>query len=96
MAAELGESPDVVSRQSELLSHPISQLCALLKERPPRVVVTCARGSSAYAASFGKHLIERHLGIPGRCRRAKHNDGLPTKLATRTPVLRRNFPIGPQ
>ena len=64
MAAELGESPDVVSRQSELLSHPISQLCALLKERPPRVVVTCARGSSAYAASFGKHLIERHLGIP--------------------------------
>jgi glucosamine--fructose-6-phosphate aminotransferase (isomerizing) len=27
-------------------------------------VVTCARGSSAYAASFGKHLIERHLGIP--------------------------------
>jgi glucosamine--fructose-6-phosphate aminotransferase (isomerizing) len=26
--------------------------------------MTCARGSSAYAASFGKHLIERHLGIP--------------------------------
>lgn len=64
MAAELGESPDVVSRQSELLGRPISQLCTLLKECPPRVVVTCARGSSAYAASFGKHLIERHLGIP--------------------------------
>jgi len=28
------------------------------------VVVTCARGSSAHAATFGKHLIERHLGIP--------------------------------
>lgn len=64
MAVELGESPDVVSRQSELLGRPINQLCALLKGRPPRVVVTCARGSSAYAASFGKHLIERHLGIP--------------------------------
>jgi glucosamine--fructose-6-phosphate aminotransferase (isomerizing) len=64
MATELGESPDVVSRQSELLGRPISQLCASLKECPPRVVVTCARGSSAYAASFGKHLIERHLGIP--------------------------------
>jgi glutamine---fructose-6-phosphate transaminase (isomerizing) len=25
--------------------------------------VTCARGSSAHAATFGKHLIERHLGI---------------------------------
>jgi len=64
MAVELGESPDVVSRQSEVLGYPISQLCALLREHPPRVVVTCARGSSAYAASFGKHLIERHLGIP--------------------------------
>ena len=64
MAVELGESPDVVSQQSELLGRPINQLCALLKGRPPRVVVTCARGSSAYAASFGKHLIERHLGIP--------------------------------
>ena len=28
------------------------------------MVVTCARGSSAHAATFGKHLIERHLGIP--------------------------------
>ena len=64
MAAELRESPEIVSRQSELLGGPISRLCASLKERPPRVVVTCARGISAYAASFGKHLIERHLGIP--------------------------------
>jgi glucosamine--fructose-6-phosphate aminotransferase (isomerizing) len=64
MATELRESPDVVSRQSELLSHPLDQLCASLKAKPPRVVVTCARGSSAYAASFGKHLIERYLGIP--------------------------------
>ena len=26
--------------------------------------MTCARGSSAHAATFVKHLIERHLGIP--------------------------------
>ena len=26
--------------------------------------MTCARCSSAHAATFGKHLIERHLGIP--------------------------------
>jgi glutamine---fructose-6-phosphate transaminase (isomerizing) len=64
MAAELRESPAVVSRQSGLLSRPLSQLCALLKKKPPRVVVTCARGSSAYAATFGKYLIERYLGIP--------------------------------
>ena len=34
------------------------------KRRPPQVVVTCARGSSAHAATFGKHLIERYIGIP--------------------------------
>src|SRR5215467_1935048 len=64
MATELRESPDVVARQLELLDRPIRQLCALLKEKTPRVVMTCARGSSAHAATFGKHLIERHLGIP--------------------------------
>src|SRR5262245_9676409 len=64
MLAELRESPNVVSRQSDLLNQPLNQLCTSLRARPPRVVVTCARGSSAYAASFGKHLIERHLGIP--------------------------------
>src|SRR4030095_3838068 len=60
----MGDAPVVVSRQSELLGRPIGRRCASLKELPPRVVVTCARGSSAFAASFGKHLIERHLGIP--------------------------------
>jgi glucosamine--fructose-6-phosphate aminotransferase (isomerizing) len=35
-----------------------------LQRRPPQVVVTCARGSSAHAAAFGKHLIERYAGIP--------------------------------
>ena len=37
---------------------------ARLRARPPQVVVTCARGSSAHAAAFGKHLIERYVGIP--------------------------------
>lgn len=64
MAAELRESPDVVSRQSDVLSGPVDSLCSSLKRIQPRVVVTCARGSSAYAATFGKHLIERYLGIP--------------------------------
>jgi glutamine---fructose-6-phosphate transaminase (isomerizing) len=64
MATEWRDSPNVVSHQAELLSRPLNQLCASLKATPPRVVVTCARGSSAYAASFGKHLIERYLGIP--------------------------------
>jgi glutamine---fructose-6-phosphate transaminase (isomerizing) len=64
MAAELREVPDVVRRQSETLTRPLAELATLLTKAPPRVVVTCARGSSANAASFGKYLIERHLGIP--------------------------------
>src|SRR5947208_15507085 len=64
MAAEFREAPDIVRQQAEELTQPIAQLVAILRARTPQVVVTCARGSSAHAATFGKHLIERYLGIP--------------------------------
>ena len=63
MATEFREAPVVVRRQAEALAAPLAELAARLKRRPPDVVVTCARGSSAHAATFGKHLFERHLGI---------------------------------
>jgi glutamine---fructose-6-phosphate transaminase (isomerizing) len=62
-AAELREAPAAVRRQADGLAAPIAELVARLTRRPPAVVVTCARGSSAHAATFAKHLIERHLGI---------------------------------
>jgi glutamine---fructose-6-phosphate transaminase (isomerizing) len=64
MAAELREAPAAVRRQAQALSAPLAELAARLARRTPDVVVTCARGSSAHAATFAKHLIERHLGIP--------------------------------
>src|SRR5438067_363528 len=64
MSQELREAPLAVSVQAQALAAPLRQLVARLKSRPPQLVVTCARGSSAHAATFGKHLIERHLGIP--------------------------------
>lgn len=64
MAAEIREAPEAVERQEAGLRAPLDELVERLRRRPPRVVVTCARGSSAHAATFGKHLIERHLGIP--------------------------------
>jgi glucosamine--fructose-6-phosphate aminotransferase (isomerizing) len=64
MAVELREAPDVVQRQAHALAKPIAELLDRLARQPPAVVVTCARGSSAHAATFGKHLIERHLGVP--------------------------------
>jgi len=64
MVVELRESPDAVRRQAQGLAGAVAELVARLKRKPPHFVVTCARGSSAHAATFGKHLFERHLGIP--------------------------------
>ena len=64
LAEELHEAPASVSGQAQRLAAPLRELAARLKARPPQLVVTCARGSSAHAATFGKHLIERRFGIP--------------------------------
>jgi glucosamine--fructose-6-phosphate aminotransferase (isomerizing) len=64
MAEELREAPDAVRRQQQALAAPLGDLVARLRSRPPQFAVTCARGSSAHAATFAKHLIELHLGIP--------------------------------
>lgn len=64
MSQELRLASEAVRRQEESLAAPLAELVQRLRSKPPRVVVTCARGSSAHAATFGKFLIERHLGIP--------------------------------
>jgi glutamine---fructose-6-phosphate transaminase (isomerizing) len=64
MEAEWQEGPDAVRRQTQALAAPLAELLRRLGRNPPRFVLTCARGSSAHAATFGKHLVERHLGIP--------------------------------
>ena len=61
---EIGEAPDVVEGQDENLRPPLEALVRRLKKKPPQLAVTCARGSSAHAAIFLKHSIERHLRIP--------------------------------
>ncbi len=64
MASELREAPDAVRRQADLLAAPVADLVTRLQFWPPSVVITCARGSSAHAATFAKHLIELYLGVP--------------------------------
>ncbi len=64
MTQEIREAPAALRRQEQNLARPAAELAALLRRQPPRVVVTCARGSSAHAATFGKHAIERYLNIP--------------------------------
>lgn len=62
--AELREASDAVRRQIQILAQPVGDLAKRLMAQQPQLVVTCARGSSAHAATFAKHLIERHLGLP--------------------------------
>jgi glucosamine--fructose-6-phosphate aminotransferase (isomerizing) len=64
IAIETREAPGVVERQEAALKRPLEALVKRLKARPPQLAVTCARGSSAHAAIFAKHSIERHLRIP--------------------------------
>ncbi len=64
MESDLQEAPAAVEGQTNVLAEPVTALIRELRRDPPRVVVTCARGSSAHAATFAKHLIELRLGIP--------------------------------
>jgi len=61
---EFREAPAAVLRQAETLAAPLRQLVSRLRQAPPKLLMTCARGSSANAAVFCKYLVERHLGIP--------------------------------
>ena len=54
----------MVWRQAAFIREPLETLVKRLRQQPPQLVVTCARGSSAHAAVFAKHSIERHLRIP--------------------------------
>jgi len=62
--SDLQEVAAAVDRQAYSLAAPLVDLIAELHRHPPSVVVTCARGSSAHAATFAKHLIELRLGVP--------------------------------
>jgi len=64
MQDELDQAPDAVRRQSGAIEGPLRDLVSQLHRRPPDFVITCARGSSAHAAAFAKHLIERRVGLP--------------------------------
>ena len=64
MIAEIHEAPEAVRSQERCLAEPLSELVKRLKRKPPQLIVTAARGSSAHAAAFAKHAIERYLAVP--------------------------------
>jgi glucosamine--fructose-6-phosphate aminotransferase (isomerizing) len=62
MATEAAEAPLVAQRQIERCGPLFEQLGSRLRRLSPRLVVTCARGSSDHATAYGKYLIEPALG----------------------------------
>lgn len=60
---ETAEAPRRVFEQALALESTLQDLCARLQARPPRAVITLARGSSDHASTFGRHLLETRLGI---------------------------------
>ncbi|MFT3897692.1 MAG: SIS domain-containing protein [Thermomonas sp.] len=62
MFAEAAEAADVVARQFERNAGVVRELAGRLRASPPPFVVTCARGSSDHAATYGKYLFETRLG----------------------------------
>jgi glucosamine--fructose-6-phosphate aminotransferase (isomerizing) len=63
MYREAAQAPAVVREQLGANAARIARLAARLTARPPRAVVTCARGSSDHAATFARYLIETRLGL---------------------------------
>jgi glucosamine--fructose-6-phosphate aminotransferase (isomerizing) len=64
MYCEAAQAAQVVRDQLFSNAERMEGLAERLRAQPPRVVVTCARGSSDHAATFAKYLIETRLAVP--------------------------------
>ena len=64
MADEIRETPAAVARLLEAEGAAIGRVGRRIAELSPRVVVTCARGSSDNAAAYFKYLSEILVGVP--------------------------------
>ena len=63
MYAESREAADAIAHQFVANAGAIDALVDRLRSAPPRFIVTCARGSSDHAATYGKYLFETTLGL---------------------------------
>src|SRR4051812_37249732 len=64
MFAEAEEAGAIVAAQIAANARLVRSWAADLRARPPRTILTCARGSSDHAATFAKYLIETRTGTP--------------------------------
>ncbi len=64
MAVEIEETPDAVARFLDREGGRVDAAGRRLRDLDPRVIVTCARGSSDNAAAYFKYLSEILVGCP--------------------------------
>ncbi|WP_205412274.1 SIS domain-containing protein [Sphingomonas crusticola] len=63
MFAEAAEAAAAIRQQHARNADAAARLGEMLRDSPPRVVITLARGSSDNAATFARYLIETHAGV---------------------------------
>lgn len=63
MFLEAAQAPNVVREQLKANGQQLREIGQHLRQRPPRAVVTCARGSSDHAATYAKYLIEARANV---------------------------------
>src|SRR5690348_11830483 len=63
MYQEAHAAADVIAHQLAANAGVLAELGASLRARPPRCIVTCARGSSDHAAAYAKYVFETRLGV---------------------------------
>ncbi|TPG42845.1 SIS domain-containing protein [Sphingomonas koreensis] len=63
MHSEAGEAGTAVARFLASNGAAVARIGARLAADPPAVIVTCARGSSDHAATYGKYLFETMVGV---------------------------------
>ena len=61
-AIEAREAATGARRQLEVAASALAELDTRLRARPPSLVVTCGRGSSDHATTYGKYLLETTVG----------------------------------
>jgi len=64
MFREAAETPGKVAAQHAGNRDAAARIAARLDAMKPRIVLTCARGSSDHAAVYAKYLFETRLGLP--------------------------------
>ncbi len=63
MFTEAAAAGAAVRAQAQANAALLVDLGRALRAKPPRAVITCARGSSDHAATFAKYLIETRVGV---------------------------------